>query len=238
MCRLPLLFLAASAFAATFPALASDAEWSGHKWATVDVDDSGRIVAIELDSSLSPAFAAALRHEIATWAFEPARIDGAAVASRTHLGLHLQARERADGRAGVELVSVGNGPRLVDKKRMRYPSEALRRSIHGTVILTLTVAPDGSVAEIVADDEAHPVLRRAALRSGRDWRFEPEQVAGQPVATRIRAPVVFCLLSEPQHCPVAVRGDAGAPVRHPDELTALDSPLHLKTDPAGRLIGG
>lgn len=233
-----LLLLAAIALAAPLPAVASDTEWSGYKWATVDVDDSGRIVAIDLEPTLSPAFEAAMRHEISTWAFEPARIDGATVASRTHLGVYMRARDGGAGRADVELVSINNGPRPVAKAGMRYPSDALRRSIQGTVMLTFTVAPDGSVAQIVADEDSHPMLRRAAIRGIRAWRFEPEQVAGQPVATRIRAPVVFCLLPEPQPCPVAVRSNAGMPARHPDELTALDSPLQLKTEPAGRLIGG
>jgi TonB family protein len=239
MSRLPLLLFIVGALVSGQPALAADAAWSGYKWATVDVDDGGRIIAIELESGLTPAFEAALRREIGSWAFEPARIDGAAVASRTHLGVQLRAHDRGDGRAGVEVVAVSNGPRPYGKQEMRYPEDALRRRIQGAVVFTLTVTPEGTAENIVADDNAHPLLSRAALRSVRNWQFQPEQVAGQPVATRIRLPVAFCIpaLNQPCHAPVPSVGAAGAPARHPDEIIALDSPVRLKADPSGRLIG-
>lgn len=236
--RIALLFLAASALASGPPAAASDAAWSGSKWATVDIDDSGRVVAIELEPDLTPAFEAALRHEIATWAFEPARVDGAAVASRTHLAVRLRARALGAARAGVEVVSVSNGPRPKGRRAMHYPEAALERHIQGTVMLSLTVAPDGSVAEVSAERGAHSLLRRAALRSADGWQFVPEQVAGQPVATRVRAPVAYCITTDPAACRVADRDAAGAPVRHPDEMIAIDSPVRLKADPAGRVLGG
>jgi TonB family protein len=236
--RIALGFLAACALAAALPTAASDATWAGTKWATVDIDDSGRVVAIELEPDLTPAFEAALRHEIASWAFEPARMDGAAVASRTHLAVRLRARELGTGRAGVEVVSVRNGPRPAGRRAMHYPEAALERHIQGTVMLTLTVAPDGSVADVSAQRGAHSLLRRAALRSADGWRFVPEQVAGQPVATRVRAPVAYCITTDPVACRVADRDAAGAPVRHPDETVAIDSPVRLKADPAGRLLGG
>lgn len=236
--RIALLFLAASALAAALPTAAREATWAGVKWATVDIDDGGRVVAIELGPDLTPAFEAALRHEIATWAFEPARIDGAAVASRTHLFVNLRASDLGAGRAGVQVVSVSNGPRPTGKRDMHYPDRAVERRVQGTVMLTLTVAADGSVAHAAADAEAHPLLRSAALRSAGGWRFIPEQVAGQPVATRIRAPVAYCITVDTETCRDAGTDAAGAPARHPDEMVAIDSPVRLKADPAGRVLGG
>jgi TonB family protein len=229
-----MVFLAASALACALPAAAKEARWSGMKWATVDIDDSGRVVAIELE----PEFDAALRHEISTWAFEPARVDGAAVASRTHLSVSLRASERGAGRAGVEVVSVSNGPRPTGKRDMHYPKRAIERRVQGVVMLTLTVAADGTVTHAAADAEAHPLLRSAALRSADGWRFIPEQVAGRPVATRIRAPVAYCITVDIETCRDAGTDAAGAPARHPDEMVAIDSPVRLKADPAGRVLGG
>jgi periplasmic protein TonB len=54
----------------------------------------------------------------------------------------------------------------------RYPAAARRRGQQGTVLLTVTVAADGSVSEaLVTRSSGHAVLDEEAVRTVRQWRF-------------------------------------------------------------------
>ena len=74
----------------------------------------------------------------------------------------------------------------------RYPQEALRRGVGGTVKVLANVAPDGSVAKVeVAEGSGNRDLDRAALDAVRRWQFKPATRNGQPVASEVRVPIVF-----------------------------------------------
>jgi TonB family protein len=53
----------------------------------------------------------------------------------------------------------------------------------GTIAVTVTVAPDGSVADAAAE-KGNPILVKAALAAARQWRFTPYPAqAGEPMRT-------------------------------------------------------
>ena len=54
---------------------------------------------------------------------------------------------------------------------LAYPRLAQWARVAGTVVVRLTVAPDGSVAQAVAVS-GHPLLAEAARQSAARWRFE------------------------------------------------------------------
>ena len=60
-----------------------------------------------------------------------------------------------------------------------YPRKAYLDGQEGWVDLRLTVAPDGSVADVqVVDAEPRRVFERAAIRAAMDWRFQAPASAG------------------------------------------------------------
>jgi protein TonB len=62
----------------------------------------------------------------------------------------------------------------------------------GVVMLRVTVAPDGSAAEVVlALSSGYSLLDTAALDAVRGWRFAPGRKAGVAVASNVHVPVRF-----------------------------------------------
>lgn len=131
-------------------------------------------------------------------------------------GLRVQAPRNADNSPAA--VASGEQPRIAEASRPapasatptagtandraapeplstpapRYPQEALRMGVGGTVRINVTVAADGSVDRLVlAEGSGNRHLDRAALDTVRRWRFQPATRNGQPVAADILVPIVF-----------------------------------------------
>jgi len=227
--------------AALFATSVAADQYQGLKWATVDISPEGRVTQVELADPLPEPMAVLMRQEIGTWAFTPAKVDDEAVPSRTHIAYTLRARALESGEYGVEIVDVRSGPRLRSQGGLHYPEQALRRGIQGTVYLALTIAPDGSVADVDSQErsDVHAVLVTAARRAARTWQFEPEQIEGRPVQGRVIVPVQFCLEHLGNDCR-ATRIDTvgGVPVRNDGGAVPLDSVVKLGSDVEGRLLGG
>lgn len=76
----------------------------------------------------------------------------------------------------------------------RYPQEALRMGVDGTVRVRVTVAADGSVDRLeLAEGSGNRYLDRAALEAVRRWRFLPATRGGQPTAAEVVVPIAFDL---------------------------------------------
>jgi protein TonB len=72
------------------------------------------------------------------------------------------------------------------------PIEARRARIHGTVVLAVTVSPDGIPSAVdVHRSSGHLMLDRAAQEALWQWRFDPAQRGGVPVEERIAVPITF-----------------------------------------------
>ena len=76
----------------------------------------------------------------------------------------------------------------------RYPLESRRKREQGTVLLSLTLGTDGSVAEIsVARSSGFERLDKAARDAVRHWRWAPVRRDGQPVMVRGVVEIPFVL---------------------------------------------
>lgn len=62
--------------------------------------------------------------------------------------------------------------RAKNKVQPTYPELARKMNITGTVKVSVTVAPNGTVKEAHAIG-GHPVLVNAAVDAAKKWRFEP-----------------------------------------------------------------
>ena len=61
---------------------------------------------------------------------------------------------------------------VVTRVAPNYPELARRMHVGGTVVLMVTVQPDGSVAKAKVES-GHPLLAAAAEEAVKRWRFEP-----------------------------------------------------------------
>jgi len=75
-----------------------------------------------------------------------------------------------------------------------YPAVARRRSYEGTVVIDVLVDRQGRAAQVkIAHGSGYEILDRSALKSVKQWRFEPGRRFGQPVEMWVQVPVRFSL---------------------------------------------
>jgi len=157
--------------------------------AWIELSAEGRVVDATLppDPRLPAALHDSLLQGIEARVFEPARgVDGIAKPSRSWLQGHLRLVPQADN---YEIIVEPEqlGPRLLQPFRPRTgrpPDRPVR------LLLSFDVTAEGraSNVEVTAIDRAPSGLASRIADSVRALRFEPEQVDGQPVATRLRWP--------------------------------------------------
>ena len=75
-----------------------------------------------------------------------------------------------------------------------YPIEARKAGLEGTVMLRVTVAPDGRVTSVtVVESSGHKILDNAARDGVARWRFAPARRATGAIASVINVPIEFKL---------------------------------------------
>ncbi len=85
-----------------------------------------------------------------------------------------------------------DAPVPISRPAPRYPQQALRRNVGGSVRVLVTVAPDGSVERLeLAEGSGNRDLDRAAMEAVRRWKFRPATRNGQPVTGTVIVPLEF-----------------------------------------------
>lgn len=201
-----------------------------------NVDAQGKVTATQFDADVSAGVASVLTAALKQWSFVPAKQDGQAVPAHTFIRVRLKATPDAQGQYALRISFVGNGPRLDRAVAPRYPASAIRSGESASLLLQGTVQADGHLSNLnVSGKSSSPRTMREfkqnVLEAAKEWRYTPETVDGQSVATRMRIPFHFNITSSPPSKtePPAAWGDdddaqPGAPPAR-DQDVALDSPL-------------
>lgn len=151
------------------------------------------------------------------WEFEPVLRDGQPVAFTTPMTIRLVASQIGDGGYEIRIASTRFGEHdPEDRSRVRtlamtpprYPEQAYRAGVTGTVYLAVQVGRDGQVLDVAAEQvdltsagtervmaQARELLARTSTQAARRWRFlAPEQgEAAQAQSWNLRVPVSFQL---------------------------------------------
>ncbi len=88
-------------------------------------------------------------------------------------------------------------PRLVHFEEAPYPPLAQESGLEGDVVLKLTVAADGTVADAEVVQEAGHGFDEAARQAALKFRFDPAMRDGQPTSARILYRYSFTLAAAP-----------------------------------------
>ena len=76
----------------------------------------------------------------------------------------------------------------------RYPRNAVRAGIEGTVQVQVDVGPDGVPTSVaLASGSGNRELDRAAIEAVRRWRFRPAMANGEPTVGRVTVPIQFSM---------------------------------------------
>jgi TonB family protein len=81
-------------------------------------------------------------------------------------------------------------PRLVTSVLPVYPIVARDNGIEGDVVIDTTIDKTGAVASMKVVS-GPPVLREAALRALRQWKYEPSKLNGEPVPVEMTVTIKF-----------------------------------------------
>jgi periplasmic protein TonB len=82
--------------------------------------------------------------------------------------------------------------RVLHKVNPKYPKDAKKNHIEGTVRLRIVIDRDGRVIETNVDS-GDPALAKAATDAVREWRYRPTLLNGQPVQVVTQVDVHFSL---------------------------------------------
>ena len=167
----------------------------------VDVDAGGKPVKVEAPADLPDEIRGYIEKRVATWQYQPAHQDGVAVAATTYVGVNACAVPVGGG-YHLGLDFAGNGPRHAGDQALKpplYPDEPRRRGTQAEFVLILDIAKEGTASigdfeKIEFDGRGGRTAFRPVLeRWVKTIHFDPELVAGRPVAGQVRMPVTFVL---------------------------------------------
>ena len=102
--------------------------------------------------------------------------------------------EPPDSARRVLRVTAGVQPgRIINQVGPVYPRQLRSEGVEGTVVLEGMIGKDGVVQGLKVVSTDHADLAMAALDAVREWRYEPSQLNGEPVAVTTIISVKFGL---------------------------------------------
>ena len=90
-----------------------------------------------------------------------------------------------------DLPAVTPG-KLIKKVPPKYPKQARKKHIEGTVVLRATITKDGNIGDLQLVS-GHPMLAQAALDAVKKWKYRPYLKNGQAVDVETEITVNFQL---------------------------------------------
>jgi TonB family protein len=155
-------------------------------WVDVEIQPDGRIARADVAEELTDAdVERAILGQVRKWKLEPGYLEDGEPAPR---GTSL--------RVAVELVPTGwdvwtvntslehQGPRPLKTTSPRFPPYARGGVAQGVVEIEFMVSAEGEpLAPTVVHSAPPGLFDDAALKTLRRWRYRPETVGGEPVAT-------------------------------------------------------
>ncbi|HLK20957.1 MAG TPA: energy transducer TonB [Bryobacteraceae bacterium] len=154
---------------------------------SLDVDERGTPANFRVTKLSDPSREEDVKRALLAWRFQPT--DPPAFA-----------RCRLSFMAGPEIESYrGIGislPQLVSKVKPKYPREARRARVEGTVVLFVIVDANGKPQALKVLKPLGSGLDEAAIESVRQWVFQPGRKDGKAVAVQATVQVNFRLLDK------------------------------------------
>jgi len=205
----------------------------------IDIDAQGKVTAIHTTPQLPPEIEKIVEDNLRKLQYAAPIQDGKPVAGVTY-ALQEACAAPVDGKYGFAVKYLGNGPSMDRRSFPFYPREMQRRGIESKWTVEYSVAPDGKGGVVAmklkegGGDRGEAQFKQALEYWIRTTHFEPEQLDGRPVATRMSVDVDFVLghpasAAEREQNKAANESCRVALEAHddPKRAVALDSPFKL-----------
>lgn len=180
---------------------------------TIGITPQGTVLAYTLDhpEKLPPAVADLIGKNVPRWMFEPVLRDGKPVAAKAKMSLRVVATPVSDGNFKLAVRSAYFGDPAQGLKTHefigpRYPMQAIRSRVEGTVYLVLRIDRAGKVTDeaaqqvnlrVIARDKEMEYWRglfaKASLDAARQWTFTAADPSDHALYRDVRVPVSYQL---------------------------------------------
>lgn len=207
----------------------------------VSVDEQGKVTGAEpLNAIPAPVLATAtgMAHDAD---FEPARVAGRPVPSRTVVNVHMD-YEGDQRHLRVVSTSLTSGPKF-ELAPARYPPGALQGRVSARIWVTVTYLGDGRldkeasrIDSIEMSNGRRPIEKsphrkdfEATMWTAiQGWKLLPDEVDGEPIAMTVRMPTRFCAdVRGNGECGDRVLRDAQHGWETPDGMHPVDPDIQL-----------
>jgi TonB family protein len=159
-----------SAVRPVYPAVAKAAGIQGSVRMRIKVSKDGRVIDFGVLSG-PPTLVKAALDAVTQWRYPP--MEKVAV---TDVALDFRLPKAGEEEPGVA------PPMAVYKPEPDYTEEARDAKLEGTVLLSVTVAADGTVTDVKVTRSLGKGLDESAVKRVKTWKFLPATKAGKPVA--------------------------------------------------------
>lgn len=170
-----------SALAAAGIAFANEDARPRQLWvnAPITVDAEGRASIGKIDGAQGP-LAQAAHEQLIKARYLPARRNGVAVASSTHLTATMVLTPVEGDKYSIGLGAITLAPLSMKIAPPSYPVEMVRRGRSGFVELRLRIGIDGKVTVLRTVAASDAAFEKVAVESVEHWLFVPQTVEGVP----------------------------------------------------------
>jgi TonB family protein len=178
----------------TYPEAALVAGIAGTVELECVVNADGSIGEIKVVKPLEPSLDEAAIAALKQWRFAPGTKDGKPVDVQVTIEMSFTTRPRGPKLGSPEVYRIGGdvvAPKVVKEVKPSYRPEAMRERVSGMVAVDCVVLPDGTVGDARVTSPLHPELDAEALKSVRQWRFEPGTKDGKAVPVQVTITMTF-----------------------------------------------
>jgi len=110
------------------------------------------------------------------------------------LTISLSAQQPASTNPDTKVYKVGNGvsaPVPLVRPQPAYDSADLARNVHGDVVLSVTVDPQGLPHDIHVLRPLDPAVDKKVMEALAKWKFQPGMKDGKPVTVQASVVIEF-----------------------------------------------
>ncbi|MBC2604582.1 energy transducer TonB [Pelagicoccus albus] len=100
----------------------------------------------------------------------------------------------AEEQAGIDFgIEDQTDAYVLETVTPKYPVEMLQRGIQGSTLLMLRVDEQGEVSDVRVLSSSSPAFSKSAIKSVKNWYFQPGTKNGRAVAQTVTVPVDFLI---------------------------------------------
>jgi TonB family protein len=178
-----------------YPPLAQQARIQGTVRLEVLIAADGAVKQVRLISA-HPMLAGAVLEAVKKWRYRPTLLDGEPVEVLTQVEVRLPPGVVAPEAEAAPAYRVSEGvkrPVLIHKVEPVYTQEARDAKLEGKVVALIEVGADGVIRNVEIVKPLGMGLDEKAVEALRQWRFQPAEKDGQPVAVKASIEMSFRL---------------------------------------------